>query len=519
MNERKYPGAKWWKFDFHTHTPASFDFKNGYGQQGGTLPPEKWLRNFMEKKIDCVAITDHNSGQWIDKLKEALSRIQSNKPDWYHPLYLFPGVEISANGNVHVLAIFDAEKSGSDVDKLIGEVGYKGTSGKSDAVTENSLTKVVDIVVKHGGIAIPAHVDIERGLFEEIKGNNLKQVLSNENIFAMELCDEEYEKPQVYIDEKLNWTEVQGSDLYNFENERFGTFTWVKMDEPSIEGLKLALIDGTASIDRNMNCNPNQHTENLIEKLTISNAKYVGRPKSFNCKFSPFMNTIIGGRGSGKSTMLEFIRLILKRNSNIPESLKTDLYKYFNTGGENLLLDNSKLSIVFRKGDVRYRLNWSVPADKNSLEEEIDGEWVPLEGDIFSLFPVQIYSQKQIFELARNPKYLLEIIDQNEDVKFREISEAQQEIIHKIKNINLRLNSLEDKVSQSSRLKGELTDVEHQIRQIEQSGHRDVLQSYRKRKQQLASIQDLRIRENICDVLEGGLQAFEQRYKRIHLKG
>ena len=25
----KWPGARWWKFDFHTHTPASMDYGKG----------------------------------------------------------------------------------------------------------------------------------------------------------------------------------------------------------------------------------------------------------------------------------------------------------------------------------------------------------------------------------------------------------------------------------------------------------------------------------------------------------
>ena len=35
---------------------------------------------------------------------------------------------------------------------------------------------------------------------------------------------------------------------------------------------------------------------------------------------------------------------------------------------------------------------------------------------------------------------------------------------------------------------------------------------------QAASIQDKQVRQTICDILEGGQQAFEQRYKRIHLE-
>ena len=124
MNERQFAGARWWKFDFHTHTPASADFDDRDG-----MTPESWLKAFMDQEIDCVAITDHNSGGWIDNLKQQLVELQGNKPDWYRSLYLFPGVEISAQGDVHILAIFDCDKDESHIDQLLGAVGYPGTKG------------------------------------------------------------------------------------------------------------------------------------------------------------------------------------------------------------------------------------------------------------------------------------------------------------------------------------------------------------------------------------------------------
>jgi hypothetical protein len=70
-----FPGARWWKFDFHTHTPASCDAK----WPPGSLSPEQWLLKFMAAKIDCVAITDHNTGNWIDKLKAAYASMQAQR--------------------------------------------------------------------------------------------------------------------------------------------------------------------------------------------------------------------------------------------------------------------------------------------------------------------------------------------------------------------------------------------------------------------------------------------------------
>ena len=116
-----------------------------------------------------MAITDHNSGAWIDKLKHALDELQQEKPNWYRPLYLFPGVEISASGGVHILAILGTDKGTADIQTLIGAVGYRGTQGDSATETTKSIVEVIDIICQHGGIPIPAHVDGDKGLFE-LKG-------------------------------------------------------------------------------------------------------------------------------------------------------------------------------------------------------------------------------------------------------------------------------------------------------------------------------------------------------------
>ena len=72
-NDWPYGGARWWKFDPHTHTPASQDYGKGPDQASEKgVAPRDWLLGFMRAGIDCVAVTDHNSGQWIDPLKEAL---------------------------------------------------------------------------------------------------------------------------------------------------------------------------------------------------------------------------------------------------------------------------------------------------------------------------------------------------------------------------------------------------------------------------------------------------------------
>ncbi|MFN3359766.1 MAG: PHP domain-containing protein, partial [Pseudomonas sp.] len=109
-----YPGARWWKFDFHTHTPASKDTGAWQAVIGtpNELTPQTWLLKYMAAEIDCVAVTDHNTGEWIDKLKVAYAEMKreadaGTPPDGFRELHLFPGVEISVQGGFHLLAIFD----------------------------------------------------------------------------------------------------------------------------------------------------------------------------------------------------------------------------------------------------------------------------------------------------------------------------------------------------------------------------------------------------------------------------
>ncbi|MBT9438896.1 MAG: ABC transporter, partial [Desulfobacterales bacterium] len=106
-----WAGARWWKFDFHTHTPESDDYGKGPDQE--TLKqhtPKEWLLDYMRAGVDCVAVTDHNTGAWIDELKDALEELKKEKHPDFRMLYLFPGVEISVNSGIHILAVLPLDK-------------------------------------------------------------------------------------------------------------------------------------------------------------------------------------------------------------------------------------------------------------------------------------------------------------------------------------------------------------------------------------------------------------------------
>ncbi|HFL4946546.1 TPA: TrlF family AAA-like ATPase, partial [Escherichia coli] len=490
-------GSRWWKFDFHNHTPASDDYGKGPNQaQYMQITHKDWLLNYMRQGIDCVAVTDHNSGAWIDPLKQALKELASESHEDYRPLYLFPGVELTVQGNIHILAIFGEDKTTSDIDSLLGAVRYRGTKGKSDGCSECSAVEVINEIARSGGLAIPAHVDQASGLFTVCTGNTLEQVLDNKCVFAMEVTDLAKAKPQLYIGKNLNWAEILGTDSHHPSgtgNQRYpgSHFTWVKMSEPSYDGLRLALVDGALSLKRsdNFTGDPNIHGQLAIESIVVDDAKYLGRGQSLTCQLNPWLNTIIGGRGTGKSTSLEFLRIALKRKGEIPKSLEKEFTKYSQTSkdrqDEGLLKDSTKITVGFRKDGGRFRITWSNTDDIYSIEEETaPGVWCASEGDIAQRFPVRIYSQKQIFELAKHPQALLQVVDDAPEVNHRDWQLKWDELVSKYLSLRAQEREVQAGLQEESVTKGQLEDVKRKLDVFEKAGHADVLKAYQLRQNQ-----------------------------------
>ena len=90
------------KLDLHIHTPESECFPDK------SITPKNIVDKAIKEGLDAIAITDHNSGAWVDTVKQAAK----NK------LIVFPGVEITTTAgerNVHIVALFDKNKSSKDI--------------------------------------------------------------------------------------------------------------------------------------------------------------------------------------------------------------------------------------------------------------------------------------------------------------------------------------------------------------------------------------------------------------------
>lgn len=495
-------GARWWRYDFHTHTPASNDYGKGSDHQEiRKRSPRDWLLDFMRAEIDCVAVTDHNTGQWIDPLKEEYELLRAEQHEEFRDLVLFPGVEITASGGIHMLAVFDPHKATSDVDALLGSVDFPmADRGTSDGCTVKSSLEVAQKIHAAGGLAIPAHVDRCSGIFKELSGQTLKAFLELSRVSAIEVVDTETEKPPIYQQSGLGLAQVIGSDSHHppgTPSQRFpgSRFTWVKMGQPSLDGLRLALLDGEPlSVIRRDSArdsttgDPNVRPRLTIERVEVTDGYYMGRQEPTRGDFSPWLSAIIGGRGTGKSTLIEMTRLALRRVHDLPEGLRTE-FKNFATvpatrTGHGGLRKSTAVQVTFWKEGSRFRVNWRHDGAETAIEQETADGWHKSPGTVPSRFPVRILSQKQVFALAGDSGALLRLIDESESVKRGERKTRIQNAQAEYQSLQGQVRQLATQIADRERLEGELADVERQIALFEKRGHHALLRRYQRFRRQ-----------------------------------
>jgi energy-coupling factor transporter ATP-binding protein EcfA2 len=507
-----YPGSRWWKFDFHTHTPASTD--TPWHSRLGTpeeLTPGAWLLKYMAAEIDCVAITDHNSGEWVDKLKAAYTAMQrqaktGQAPVGFRELHLFPGVEISVQGGFHLLAIFDPSATSQTISDLLAKVEYTGTRGDSDGVTRKGAAEVVAQVKAEGGLAIAAHADRDKGLLQletstgksRLDVNTVRSVLQEPGLVALEwmMPDWSFLPPALLAEMQRTFVRVLGSDCHSFRGQAIpgSRYTWIKMASPNLEGLRLALLDGQGvSVRRSDDGNgftPFQKPEHFIEALEVQNASYMGRgSKAQRFTFSPYFNALIGGRGTGKSTVIHALRLAYRREQELlPGSEAEQTFGRFiqvaktrNAPG-GLRLDTVVCVEVSRDG-LGHHVHWrqdgqgvvvedwdaATQTFKPSASQEVSAE----------RFPIRLFSQGQIAALADDgAQALLNVVD--DAAGTRTAQAALDEAKRAFLSTRAQIRELNGKLKEREVLTVKLGDVQRKLARFEGADHAVILKNYQR---------------------------------------
>ena len=484
-----WPGSRWWRIDLHAHTPASYDF----GKGNDRIHPdwEKWILAVRAADLDASAITDHNTAAGISKLQQAAENLE-NAP------ILFPGIELTAGDGTHLLVLMDPTCTQQHVEEFLAQVSIP--VDKQGDKTARSPLSVEQILDKCGDdtLIIGAHVNGEAGLLQEHEGQQRIAVLQHQNLAAVEI-DPDKEIDGSWLDGSKGGVKRIISQVYSSDGHKFDDlgrrFTWVKMTRPNIEGLRLALLDGADSlkptVQKNPGNNPNDHALLAIESITVDKGKFIGRKSPIEVNFNPWLNAIIGGRGTGKSTLIDFCRQTLHREVELDTSdfrKEGSLRDIFDCRmrvpssrtEEGLLTNETCIEVVYRKAGERFLLSWSPNGSASSIFRLDGNEKTEEGGNIQERFPVRIYNQKQLFGLAQNPNALISVIDDSQSVRGAELNRVIKQLREQYLSLCAQARAVSTQASELPDRQALLKDVQRKLDILEESEQAQVLNKYRK---------------------------------------
>ena len=484
------PGSRWWRVDLHAHSYKSHDFKDQAEENTDAMC--RWLEAARDGGVDVIAITDHNTAEAIGLIESAVSQVDRAP-------VVFPGVELTANDGCHLLLLMDPSCNQQHISDLLSRVGVPvNERGKPTARSHMGVEQILEECGDEA-LVIGAHVNGPNGLLR-LTGEQRIAVLRNPKLAGVEIQPElawdstwlDGSKPE--IGRKLS--QVWGSDSHSLDciGERF---TWVKMTKPNLEGLRLALLDGEASLKPARQgdvTNPNSHANQVIESITVCEGKLIGRNTPTVVRFNPWLNAIIGGRGTGKSTLIDFCRMALRRDGELDgaassrdESLREVFDRRMRVAtsrtDDGLLRENSRIEVAYRKDGERFLLSWSQDGAAQSIVRVSDSEHIPEDGNIIERFPVRIYSQKQLFALAQDTNALLTVIDDVQAVQAAGSERRMNQLENEYLSLRLDVRAAAAQASELPNVQASLNDVRRKLEVLQQGGHAQVLSTFRARRQ------------------------------------
>ena len=384
-------GTTFRKADLHIHTPASACYLDK------TVTATQIVEEAIRKGLDIVAVTDHNDIASIDDIRTEAAK---------KGLIVFPGIEISSKES-HLIALFEPDYPVSRLDEFLPAIGiFKEDRGKKEAMA-GSFEEVLLKVREFGGISIAPHVTSDNGILHSSKKGAYKQgVCRNQDLCALELLRQDYVE-NFTCGKVPNYPAkacVCGSDAHSLA-EIGQRFAYLKLDVVSIDGLKHALADWPVRVRFPWDSVVSTHPR--ICSLKVDQGFF----KDAHFEFHPNLTCLVGGTGTGKSTVIEFLRYCFN-DISLFEDIAEDTYgkvgKLVGGGGKisiDYVMNNGEEVMITREvSDPLYREQVSVSVkDKNGDEALLTSR------------PV-FFSQGEIVRIAKNPIAQLELIDRYIDI-------------------------------------------------------------------------------------------------------
>ncbi len=493
-------GAKFYKCALQVN-PAHYA-KTYRGKDHGLSEDEyinKLIDKCVENQISVIGLADHNHVESV----AAMQKVASDKG-----IFVFPGFEVSSSEGVHLICLFDNTVSVRKIERCLGSLNIHDTVPNTKTSTCSFQNILESICEDQNGIVIAAHATNENGLFRVLSGEPRINAWRDPNLLAIQIPGPISDTPDDVrpilmnqnpdykripsVGEKQAIAVINASDVKEpGDLDSPGSWCWIKMSELSIEGLRQAFLDPISRIRLSNEEVPEEHSE------IIAMSWKGGFLDGLGIHFNENLNTLIGGRGTGKSTVVESIRYIM----NLPP-LVEDAKIIHDSIIRDVLKNGTEITALVqscRATNDRYLIQRTVPNPPIVMDHT--GEILDVQP--YEVLPgLEVYGQREISELTRNPDKLTRLLDRFKDGD--DISLRKSELKRKLERSRRRIVEVFDERSHVSDQLSLLPKLELEMKSWKEKGIEEKL------KDQSTLIREERVLKSINDRFEPFQDLLEQ---------
>ena len=449
--------ARFWKCALQVNPPAYSSTYRGTDHGMDARTYAEALRNTcLTEKIQVVGFADHGSVAEAETMRRVLTDAD---------IVVFPGFEVATTEKVHWVCLFPEDTSEQQLERYLGRLEL---TNPKEGVRPSTLggQQLLQRVDELGGFCFAAHITSSSGLLKgrfnnlwvdtklraaQIPGNiddlpqQYKPIALNKN------PDYKRDHPVALINAK----DVGGpEDLYGP-----GASTFIKMTRPCFASFLMAFKDPESRIRLG---GPQKHFYSQIHSISIEGGYFDG----LSAKISGHLNAVIGGRGTGKSTLLECLRYAM----DVPHKSEDAIRQGDEIVKENLGKAGGRVILKLRSA-ANHMKPYTVIRRYGEPPRVIDQE-----GNESRLHPgrdllpgIEIYGQNEIHELAKSPGALTRILDQF----LPESAEQQAQLdsaFRKLRENSGRLTKAQEQKDETERQIAQLPRLKEQVRQFKEQG-------------------------------------------------
>lgn len=479
-------GARWRCVDTHLHSPGvptfalpgGVDIRTAEGRAGVV---DEYVEALRTAGIDVGVITDYQGVRtpWFMEIRDRAAELG---------IEIWPGAELSLDigRGLHLLVVCSPSTAPEEINEAVRHLDRDGQALFKDRdlhrevkLGDTSLEKALDrLRTRLDCAVIAAHAEDSKGIFSAKKAEDVAALVSAGLLDAFDKCDASRDKlkstGRLSQDQVDRIACIMGSDPKKIDDiGRKATAdgrpraTWIKLSHSSAAAMRLSLHDPRTRV---LSREPGPIHHPRVLSLEVSGGGFLD---GLSIRFNDDLTVLIGGRGAGKSAVLEVLRYTLDAEPYIDHSERLSLVRHaMGSGGRSRVIIERPGPETAKRYEITRVLDQRVRVVDSDTGVAINVPPMELFGAGGS--PV-ILLQREIQAVARDDGFRRRLLDEIIGDEARTADQRVLAALEQLRTNQRAIENLERQLDQRTDREERLTKVSAEIDYYDKQGLSDKL--------------------------------------------